>query len=157
MKLNVHSNWDRWLSKLLEVTQDYAPVLPLWIFAYERLISDHKFRPPSWVKAWLETKMTTGSMTKDELRVSTVWKLVQTRINKDSQQHDVSEQQDDGSIAPAAAAQEQTDPRQRMTELLEAKPALLCSLFGHLPRTSPTNRCAFKNRKSENGLALPST
>ena len=46
MKLNVHSDWDRWLSKLLEVTQDYALVLPLWIFAYERLFSDHKIRPP---------------------------------------------------------------------------------------------------------------
>ena len=42
MKLNVHSDWDRWLPKLLEVSQDYALVLPLWIFAYERLCSDHK-------------------------------------------------------------------------------------------------------------------
>ena len=62
MKLNVHSDWDRWLSKLLKVTQDYAPMPPLRIFAYERLLSDHKIRPPAWVKAWLETKMTTGSM-----------------------------------------------------------------------------------------------
>ena len=44
MKLNVHSDWDRWLSKLLDVSQDYASslVLSLWIFAYERLYSDHK-------------------------------------------------------------------------------------------------------------------
>ena len=46
-KLNVHSNWNRWLSKLLEVTQDHALVLPLWIFSYERLIPDHRIRPPS--------------------------------------------------------------------------------------------------------------
>ena len=81
MKLNVHSDWDRWLPKLLKVTQDYALVLPLWIFTYERLFSGHKIRPSAWVKAWLETRMTTGSMTKDEL---CVWKLVQTRINEDS-------------------------------------------------------------------------
>ena len=86
MKLNVHSDWGRWLSKLLEVSQGYALVLPLWIFAHERLYSDHKIRPPSWVKAWLETRTTTESMTEDELRV---WKPVQARINKDSRQHDV--------------------------------------------------------------------
>ena len=90
---NVHIDWDCWLSKLLEVFQDYALVLPLWIFAYERLYSDHKIRPPPWVKAWLQTRMTTKSMTKDELRV---WKLVQARINKDSRQYDVSGQNNDG-------------------------------------------------------------
>ena len=66
---------------MLEVTQDDAAVLPLWIFTHERLFSDHRIRPPAWVKAWLETRMTTDSMTKDEL---CVWKLVQTRINEDS-------------------------------------------------------------------------
>ena len=101
MKLNVHSDWDRWLSKLLEMSQDYAQVLPLWIFAYERLHSEHKIRLPPWVRAWLETRMTTESITKDELRM---WELVQARIKEDSRQHDVSGQQDDGSTATAATA-----------------------------------------------------
>ena len=76
IKLNVHANWDCWLTKLIEVPQDCALMLPLWHFVYERLYSDHKIRPPAWVKAWLETRMTTESMTKDELRI---WKLVQAR------------------------------------------------------------------------------
>ena len=126
MKLNVHSHWDRWLSKLLEVSQDYALVLLVCIFAYERLFSDHKIRPPAWVKAWLETRMTTDSMTRDELRV---WKLVQTRINEDLGQHDVSGQQDDGSTATAATAHEYADSRRRMTELLEAKPGTFVITF----------------------------
>ena len=42
MKLNVYADWDRWLTKMLEVSQDCALVLPLWHFAYERLYSDHK-------------------------------------------------------------------------------------------------------------------
>ena len=45
IKLNVHSDWDRWLTKLLEVSQDYALVLPLWHFADKRLHSDHKICP----------------------------------------------------------------------------------------------------------------
>ena len=57
VKLNIHSDWNRWSPKLL------ALILPLWIFSYERLFSDHTIRPPSWVKAWLETKMTMDSMT----------------------------------------------------------------------------------------------
>ena len=28
IKLNVHADWERWLRKLLEVSQDYALVLP---------------------------------------------------------------------------------------------------------------------------------
>ena len=113
---------------MLEVTQDDAAVLPLWIFTHERLFSDHRIRPPAWVKAWLETRMTTDSMTKDELRV---WKLIQTRIdiNKDLRQHDDSGQQDDGSTATGAAAQEHADSRRRMTELLEVKPGTFVFTF----------------------------
>ena len=70
--------------------------------------------------------MTTSSITKEELRV---WKLVQTRINEDLQQHDVSGQQDDDLTAQAAASQEHTDSRQRMAELLEAKPGTFVFTF----------------------------
>ena len=42
IKLNVHADWGRWLTKLLEMSQDYALVLPLWHFAYERLYSDER-------------------------------------------------------------------------------------------------------------------
>ena len=33
IKLSTHADWEKWLSKLLEVTQDYALVLPLWDFS----------------------------------------------------------------------------------------------------------------------------
>ena len=42
IKLNVHTDWESWLAKLLEVSQDYALVLPLWHLAYERLYAEHK-------------------------------------------------------------------------------------------------------------------
>ena len=129
MKLNIHSDWKCWLAKLLEVTQDYAPVLPLWIFSYKRLFSDHKIRPPSWVKAWLETKMTMDSMTKDKLRV---WRLVQNKIGENSTQYDISGQQDDGSTVSAAPAQEQTDSRRRVSQLLEA--GHFCLHFSSIPQ-----------------------
>ena len=51
IKLNVHADWEKWLSKRLEVTQDYVLVLPLWRLAYKRLFSEHKIRPPSWARA----------------------------------------------------------------------------------------------------------
>ena len=42
LKLNNHSDWDKWLARLLEVTQDYALVPPLWIYSYKCLFSEHK-------------------------------------------------------------------------------------------------------------------
>ena len=61
IKLNVHADWERWLAKLLEISQGCALVLPLWHPAYERLYecAEHTIRPPALVKAWLETRMTT--------------------------------------------------------------------------------------------------
>ena len=70
--------------------------------------------------------MTTDSMTKDEVHV---WRLVQNRISENSAQHDVPGQQDDGSTVPTATAQEQTDSRRRVTELLEAKPGTFAFTF----------------------------
>ena len=108
IKLNVHADWERWLTKLLEVSQDYAPVLPLWHFAYERLYSEHKIRPPPWVRAWAETKMTSDNMTKEELRI---WKMVKARLDEDPAQDNVPGEQDEDSEAAAATAAARAESR----------------------------------------------
>ena len=120
IKLNVHADWERWLSKLLEVSQDYALVLPLWHFAYERLYSEHKIRPPPWVKAWVETKMTFNNMTKEELMI---WKLVKVRLDEDLTQGNISSEQDENSKAADATTAACAEPRRRISELLDAKPS----------------------------------
>ena len=51
IKLNLHANWERWLARRLEVSQDYALVLPLWHLAYEKLYAEHKIHPSAWLKA----------------------------------------------------------------------------------------------------------
>jgi hypothetical protein len=119
IKLNVHADWERWLSKLLEVSQDYALVLPLWHFAYERLYSEHKICPPLWVKAWVETKMTLDSMTKKELMI---WKFVKARLDEDSTQDNVPGEQDENSKAADATTAARAESRRRFSELLDAKP-----------------------------------
>ena len=151
MKLNVHSDWDRWLSELPEVSQDYALALPLWIFTYERLYSDHKICTPPWVKTWLETRMTTESMTKDELRV---WKLVHARINEDSRQHDVSGQQDDGSTATATTAREYADSRRRVTELLGVKPGTFVLTFRAPADEEPNEPTRIQESEEQNRFSI---
>ena len=47
VKFNIHSDWNCWLSKLLEVTQAYALVLPLWIFPCEVCFLTTKFDHPA--------------------------------------------------------------------------------------------------------------
>ena len=116
---NVHADWERWLDKLLEVSQDYALVLPLWHFAYKRLYSEHKICPLPWVKAWLETKMTSDDMTKEELRI---WEMVKARLDEDPTQDGVLGEQDEVSRATAATAAARTESRQRISELHDAKP-----------------------------------
>ena len=82
------------------------------------MYTEHKIRPPAWVKAWLETRITTENMTKDAMQI---WKLVQARLNEDSKQHDVSEESHDDSKAATAEANESAESRRRVTELLDAK------------------------------------
>ena len=73
---------------LLEVTQDYALVQPLF--------SEHKIRPPpgtsqwlcfckqqshwQWIRAWIETGLSMNNMTKEDLKV---WTLVKSRLAED--------------------------------------------------------------------------
>ena len=45
IKLNVHADWECWLAKLLEVSQDYALILPLWHLAYEKCILNTRSAP----------------------------------------------------------------------------------------------------------------
>ena len=51
------------------------------------------------------------------------------RVDKDSRQHDVPEQHDDGSPATAATAREYAESRRRITELLDAKPGTSVLIF----------------------------
>ena len=83
IKFSTHANWEKWRSKLLEVMQGCAGVLPLWHFAEECLFSEHKIRPPPRVRACVETKLTSDNMTKEKLKI---WKMVKVRLTKDPMQ-----------------------------------------------------------------------
>ena len=96
-------NSNKWLSRLTEVTQDYALVPPLWHYGYECLFSGHKIRPPLWVRAWMETQMTLNNMTKEELKV---WRMVKARLAEDQAQGNVIDKQGDASRAAATAIAE---------------------------------------------------
>ena len=150
IKLNVHADWERWLSKLLEVSQDYALVLPLWHFAYERLYSEHKICPPLWVKAWVETKMTLDSMTKKELMI---WKFVKARLDEDSTQDNVPGEQDENSKAADATTAARAESRRRISELLDAKPSTPVLTFRPRLRTKMPNYFVFQNLMMTIGTA----
>ena len=129
LKLNNHSDWDKWLARLLKVTQDYALMLPLWIYGYKCLFSEHKMRPPPWICAWVETCMTMDNMTKEE---SKVWKLVKSRLAKDQAQLDVADKQDKASVNAAAVAATLGESQQRICELIDSKPST-CVITYRIP------------------------
>ena len=68
------------------MTEGYALVLlcgSIGYIGYERLFSEHKIRPPPWVRAWVETQVTLDNVMKEELKV---WRMVQARLAEDQAQ-----------------------------------------------------------------------
>ena len=107
IELDDHSDWETRLTGLLEVTQDYELVAPLWAYTHKRLFSEHQISPPSWFSDWVATCMSISDMTKEELKV---WKLTTSRLTKDSPQPNATSEQDKD-----AAEAITPEPRPRLT------------------------------------------